>query len=147
MRRHPCRVWILFCCFPSVETLGYWRDAPLERILADFISAEAVSRELFLACKRCFTAGMGYLRHRGNLGLRMSSLPAVLGFSLARLGIKRGHRVLALEVYSGSRGGMHWKQGRRFSARFTAPSSSLPVARCSGSWPWSSVWRATPRLS
>jgi len=29
----------LSCCFPSVETLGYWRDAPLGLILVDLLSA------------------------------------------------------------------------------------------------------------
>src|SRR5208282_1159031 len=89
----------------------------------------------------------GYLRHRWDLGLRMSSFHAVLAFSLARLGIKRGRKVLALEVYSGSRRGMHWKQVRGFSARFAALSSSLPVARFSALWLWLSVWRGPPRLS
>jgi hypothetical protein len=42
--------------------------------------------------------GGDYLRHRWHLGLPMSSLRAVLVFSLARLGIRRGRSVLALEV-------------------------------------------------
>ena len=109
------------------------------------MSSEGANRDNFVV--RIVAGETGYLRHHPDLGLRMTSFEAVLTFSLARLGIKRGSRVLALEVYSGSRWGTLWKQGRRFSARSTALNSSLPVARCNASWPWSSVWPATPKLS
>src|SRR5580704_7071540 len=79
--------------------------------------------------------------------LRIGSLCPVLTFSLARLGIRRGRRVLALEVCAFSRGGIYWKQVRRFNVRFMARSSSSRVARCSASWPWSNAWRGIPRLS
>src|SRR5580692_234353 len=82
-----------------------------------------------------------------DLRLLIGSLCPVLTFSLARLGIRRGRRVLALEVCAFSRGGSYWKQVRRFNVRFMARSSSWRVARCSASWPWSNAWQGTLRLS